>query len=102
LGVTSGAGTTYSQEKTCIFPVVIALPVLIIHFNIFKLLSHTKYTLSFIPYTSSQKRICITLMSLFYLTNFYFLSIEVDIVMETDNELEEKDELDKVRISIRN
>jgi hypothetical protein len=41
-------------------------------------------------------------MSLFYLTNFYFLSIEVDIVMETENELEEKDELDEVRISIRN
>jgi hypothetical protein len=37
------------------------------------------------------------------MANFYFfLSIELDVVMETDNELEEKDELGKVRFSIRN
>jgi hypothetical protein len=43
-------------------------------------------------------------MSLFYLTDFYFLSIEVDVVMESesDDELEEKHELDEVRFSIRN
>ena len=42
-------------------------------------------------------------MSLFYLTNFYFfLSIELDVVMETDNELEEKHRLGTVRFSIRN
>ena len=44
----------------------------------------------------------ITLMSLFYLTNFYFLSIELDVVMETDNELEQKHELDHVRFFIWN
>jgi hypothetical protein len=41
-------------------------------------------------------------MSLFYLTNFYFLSIKVDVVMESesDDELEEKHELNEVRFSI--
>ena len=32
----------------------------------------------------------------------FFLSIELDVVMETDNELEEKHRLGKVRFSIRN
>ena len=37
------------------------------------------------------------------LTNFYFLSIGVDVAMETDNELEENHkQLDEVRFSIRN
>jgi hypothetical protein len=39
----------------------------------------------------------------FYLANFYlFFSIELDVVMETDDELEQKQTLDKVRFSIRN
>ena len=43
-------------------------------------------------------------MSLFYLTDFYFLSIEVDVVMESesDDELEETRDLEEVRFSIRN
>jgi hypothetical protein len=45
-------------------------------------------------------------MSLFYLTNFDFLSIEVDVVMESesesDDELEETRDLEEVRFSIRN
>ena len=43
-------------------------------------------------------------MTLFHLTNFYFLSIKVDVVMESesDDELEEKHELNEVRFSIRN
>jgi hypothetical protein len=32
----------------------------------------------------------------------FFLSIELDVVMEADNELEEKDKLGTVRFSIRN
>jgi hypothetical protein len=43
-------------------------------------------------------------MSLFYLTNFDFLSIEVDVVIESesDDELEEMSYLEEVRFSIRN
>ena len=43
-------------------------------------------------------------MSLFYLTDFYFLSIEVDVVIESesDDELEEMSYLEEVRFSIRN
>jgi hypothetical protein len=32
----------------------------------------------------------------------FFLSIELDVVMETDNELEQKHKLDEVRFFIRN
>ena len=43
-------------------------------------------------------------MSLFYLTNFDFLSTEVDVVIESesDDELEEMSYLEEVRFSIRN